>query len=265
MNSIDFDFNNMYNIASQKNKNKINLYIEQWKDQGFINGYFEMLANNIYKRNRVKNSEILLLLIYEAYIEEQTRLESKELDIFNKDANYYYIQGQKETENKPTKISNKLFTDLINTVLIMGFTFKEYKDSIIKYNAEQIYKQIVQDISQSKQLDIKDDIYQNIIKKQQNAKLSINKDKISGSIDSFLISVNNKSKLEGIYSYDNNAKVKFISIHDNKTTKMCTSLDGQVFDVHDWNEFYRYSEINGRKTKYKCFGLIPRTQLTTNK
>lgn len=88
--TFNFTSENIYNIADNKTKRRINTYIEGWKEQGLLTGYFEMLANNIYKRTRVKNSEILELLIYSAYIEEQSKLEGQEKQIMYEDANYYY-------------------------------------------------------------------------------------------------------------------------------------------------------------------------------
>lgn len=101
-NSIDFDFNSLYNIANIKTKKRINTYIDEWQDKGLLTGYFGTLAKNIKNRSRVKNSEILELLIYGAYIEEQNKLEATELNIFKEDANYYYQQGQEEV-NKTLK------------------------------------------------------------------------------------------------------------------------------------------------------------------
>lgn len=54
-----------------------------------------MLAKNIYSRTRVKNSEILELLIYGTYIEEQIKLEKQELNIFKDVTNYYYQERAK--------------------------------------------------------------------------------------------------------------------------------------------------------------------------
>lgn len=96
--SIDFTFDNMYNIANNKTKNRINTYIEEWKVKGLLNGYFGMLANNIYKRTRVKNSEILELLIYGAYIEEQSKLDEYEKQIIYEDTNYYYQERTKRSK-----------------------------------------------------------------------------------------------------------------------------------------------------------------------
>ena len=67
---------NIYDIADNRTKKRINTYIESWKEQGLLTGYFGMIADNIYKRTRVKNSEILELLIYGVYIEEQSKLKA---------------------------------------------------------------------------------------------------------------------------------------------------------------------------------------------
>lgn len=89
-------------MSNSKTKKRINTYIEEWQDKGLLTGYFGILAKNIKNRSRVKNSEILELLIYGTYIEEQSKLNEEELNIFKEDANYYYRQGQEEV-NKTLK------------------------------------------------------------------------------------------------------------------------------------------------------------------
>lgn len=115
--TFNFTLENIYNIADNKTKKRINTYIEQWKEQGLLknNNYFTVLANNIYRRTRVKNSEILELLIYSAYIEEQSQLEEKEKQIMYEDVNYYYQQGVKEVEKKkkPSVLEEALFLWLL--------------------------------------------------------------------------------------------------------------------------------------------------------
>lgn len=100
LDTFNFTTENIYNIADNKTKKRINNYIEQWKEQKLLTGYFGVLANNIYRRTRVKNSEILELLIYSAYMEEQSKLEEKEKQIMYEDTNYYYEEGQKEVNKK---------------------------------------------------------------------------------------------------------------------------------------------------------------------
>lgn len=220
------------------------------------------MAKNIYGRTRVKNSEILELLIYGAYVEEQSKLEQTELNIFKDVASFYYEQGQEEvnqTLSKKKKVSvipDAIFLALLDMPSYNGYTFKQNVQATIQYNVQQIYKQCVINIQQSKENNIDDDIFQNIIKKQQNSKLCVNGDKISGDVDLTLIGLNNQAKIKGIYSFDEKAKCKFVSVEDEATTKECHTLNGQEFYIHAWNEFYRYSKTNDNIVKYRCYGLV---------
>lgn len=249
----------MYKIANPKTKKMINTYIEELEDKGLLEGYFGTLAKNIKNRTRVKNSEILELLIYGAYIEEQSKLQEIELNIFKEDANYYYQQGQKEV-NKTLKkkrvvsvIPDAIFLALITMPNAKGYIWKDYIEAITNYNAEQIYRQTTIDLQHNKVPDITNDIYQNLIKRQQSSRLNINGDKISGDIDLTLIGINNQAKIEGIKLIDHNAKVRFISVNDEKRTHMCESLEGQIFNVNNYNTFTRYDGVDGVYKKYRCF------------
>lgn len=265
-NIIDFDFNNLYNIANSKTKKRINIYIEEWQDKGLLTGYFGTLAKNIKNRTRVKNSEILELLIYSAYIEEQNKLNETELNTFKDITNYYYKQGQQEVINALPKskeretsiISDSIFLALLDTPNSKGYIWNNYIEATIKYNAEQIYRQVVIDMQQQKELKIEDDVYQWIIKKQQNAKLCINGDKITGAIDNQLIGMNNLAKSKGMFSIDKNAEVIFISDMCENVTDMCSNMNGMKFKVDGENEFDRYygeTQKELRWVRVKCYGL----------
>jgi hypothetical protein len=88
--TFNFTSENIYSIANTKTKQRINTMIEEWKDKKILSGYFGMLASNIYRKTRVKNSEILELLIYSAYIEEQSKLDEYEHNVMYENMNYYY-------------------------------------------------------------------------------------------------------------------------------------------------------------------------------
>lgn len=77
--------NDNLSIADIKTKNRANIYIEELKDKGLLKGYFGILVKNIYSRTIVKNSEILELYIYGAYIEEQNKLDEYEKQIMYDD------------------------------------------------------------------------------------------------------------------------------------------------------------------------------------
>lgn len=244
--TYNFTSENLYNIADNKTKNRINVYIEEMKDKGLLNGYFGVLANNIYKRTRVKNSEILELLIYSTYIEEQSKLDKYEQQIIYDDVNYYYEQGQEEVnkilkkKKKVSVISDAIFLALLDQQLYNGFNLQQNIQTTIQYNAQQLYKQVLISIQQQKELEIENNEFQRLINQQQNTKLCINGNKISGSMDLTMIGLNNMAKAEGIKLFDKNAKVQFISDQCEHVTPMCSNMDKMIFKVNDWNEFDRW-------------------------
>lgn len=102
---------------------------------------------------------------------------------------------------------------------------------------------------QQKELKIENNQFQNIINKQQNTRLCINGDKISGNIDLTMIGLNNLAKAEGIKKQDHNAKVRFVAVVDGNETDMCNSLNGQDFYIDKENIFYRYWRRNKKRIK----------------
>ena len=183
------------------------------------------------------------------------------------DANYYYQEGQQEVydtlpkkeKKSPSILKWALFLALLDEPNVKGYIFEQYIQATIQFNVQQIYRQITIDLQQQNEIDITNDIYQSIIKRQNNFKLNINGDKISGDIDAQLIEVNNLAKVEGIKEVDNNAQVRFIAVIDGKETDMCHSLDGQLFYINKKNEFNRYygeTQKDLRIEKIKCFGLV---------
>lgn len=265
--TFDFTFDNIYNIADNKTKKRVNSYIEEWKDKELLTGYFGTLANSIYKRTRVKNSEILELLIYGAYIEEQSKIKEQELNILYEDANYYYKEGQQEVNNTLPKKERKpmnilkwaLFLALLDQPNVKGYIIEQYIEATIQFNAQQLYRQYLINLQQNVKNDISDSIYQNLIKRQQNDKLCINSSKISGNVDLTMIGINNQAKLEGIKEKDSNAMVEFVSVEDENTTEMCQSLNRKRFYIDKENEFTRYygeTKAELRVEKIKCKGLV---------
>lgn len=258
--TIKFTSENIYNIVDKATKKRVDTYIEEYKEKGLLTGYFGVLANNIYKRTRVKNSEILELLIYGAYIEEQSKLQEQELNIFKEDLNHYYQEGQKEVNKKKTSvIPDAIFLALLDMPNATGLNWKQYIQTILQYNTQQMYKQTLINIQQQKQLEINSNEYQNIINNQIRQKININDNKISGATDIELIGLNNLAKIEGIKSIDNNAQVRLIAVIDGKETDMCHSLDGQLFYINKENVFDRYYGETQKELsvqRIKCFGLI---------
>ena len=266
--TFNFTFDNVYSIADKKIKNRVNTYIEEWKDKGLLEGYFGTLAKNIYNRTRVKNSEILELLIYGAYIEEQSKIQEQELNIMYDDINYYYQEGQQEVnstlskkERKPINILKwALFLALLDQPNAKGYVYEQYIQATIQFNAQQIYRQVIIDLQQQNKPDIANDIYQNLLKKQGNYRLNIKNGKAtSGDVDVTLIGLNNMAKVEGIKLLDKDAECLFISDLCEHVTQMCSNMNGYKFKVSGWNSFDRwYGETakDLRLERVKVKGLV---------
>lgn len=262
---LSLNNNNLYNIADNKTKNMANTYIEELKEKGLLQGYFGALANNIYSRTRVKNNEILELFIYGEYIEEQAKLDNYEQQIMYDDVNYYYAEGQKEVNDtlkkkKPISIIDMaLFLYLLDQPNYTGLNYKQCILATIQYNAQQLYRQALINIQQQKELEIENSEFQRILNQQQNTKLCINDDRLSGFMDTQLIGLNNQAKVEGIKELDKNATVQFISDQCDNVTIMCSNMDKMTFKINDWNIFDRYYGETAKELKIeriKIKGLV---------
>lgn len=267
--TFNFTTENIYNIADNKTKKRINTYIEQWKEQGILksSNYFSVLANNIYKRTRVKNSEILELLIYSSYVEEQNKLEEQEKQIMYEDANYYYERGQQEVnkKKKPSIIEMALFLALLDQPNYSGFNWKQYIEATMQYNTQQLYKQAILNMQQQKDLEIDSNEFQIIINRQNNQKLNVNGNKISGAADLQMIGLNNLAKVEGIKANtDDDAQVEFWAVTDEHSTEMCQSMNMMRFYINKENRFDRYwgnSKKDIKLMPVRVKGLVPGVNL----
>ena len=129
----------------------------------------------------------------------------------------------------------------------------------MQYNTQQIYKQVILNMQQQKDLEIDSSEFQTIINRQNNQRLNINGNKISGALDLQMIGLNNLAKVEGIKEVaEDNSKVRFIAVEDDKTTLMCDSLNNQEFYINKENVFDRYyGETQKELTiqRIRCNGL----------
>lgn len=178
------------------------------------------------------------------------------------DANCYYEQGQKEVnkKKKPSILTMALFLALLDQPNYSGFNWKQYIEVTMQYNAQQIYKQAILNMQQQKDLEMDSSEFQTIINRQNNQKININNNKISGAVDLQMIGLNNLAKVEGIKeAAEDNSKVRFIAVEDEKTTLMCDSLNNQDFYINKENVFDRYyGETQKELTiqRIRCNGLV---------
>lgn len=257
------ELNTLNSVASTKDKQICNNFIDEWRKQGLKYGFFGTKCNNIYNRRRVTYNEILELYIYWCFMMYELDVNEREKQTYRELANYYYMEGQKEVGRKPKELPNALFLALLGTPCVNGYTLDEYKGSKALQSTYQIHRQAVMQIQQGQKPDVNK--MDRELEKEQTERLSIRVlktgIKICGIIDMLAIGINNMAKIEGIKEATKdlpieNQQVRFIAVMDERTTKMCKSLDGQLFNVHAKNTFTRYSDSDKGMRTYTCDGLV---------
>ena len=260
--SIDFNGQNLFDIASKSTLDKVNRKIEEYTENNEINEYTRYRINKIYRKSRIRNNEVLDFLIFMCFLEERDKLTLYEEEMFHEISNVEYKKAQKEVydlkkeDKKVTSISSNTYNKLLSSPNPKGYIWDEYILATLLFNSEQIYRQALIELKQNKVLDIANDVYQNILKAQRNRYLSIKDGEVtSGDLELQALYMVNSSIKEGYIKADSNAKVRFIAEMDKRTTDMCETLNNQIFNVNDWNTYQRWSAADDKMVVYKTFGL----------
>lgn len=260
--SIDFNGQNLFDIASKSTLDKVNRKIEEYTENNEINDYTRYRINKIYRKSRIRNNEVLDFLIFMCFLEERNKLTLYEEEMFHEISNEEYEKAQKEVydlkkeDKKVTSISSNTYNKLLSSPNPKGYIWDEYILATLLFNSEQIYRQALIELKQNKVLDIANDVYQNILKVQRNRYLSIKDGEVtSGDLELQTLYLVNSSIKEGYIKADSNAKVRFIAEMDKRTTDMCETLNNQIFNVNDWNTYQRWSAADDKMIVYKTFGL----------
>ena len=245
-----FDELDILNIQLNKKvpktlKTKLDRKVKQWKKLGLITGYFRYLV--LY--NKYTYLDVIRLFIYGIYAEKELEFKTYSLDIFHKVANDCFEQAKQESKLKPNY--ETFNDDLIWSwvfVTTAGLSYVEYLKLLSQTSVEESLKVFTNAINQkldSINLD-------KTIKKQSNRLLCINENKYSGIVETEAISCGNKA----YYKPFPNQKVLFIAVMDDRTTDMCKSMDGMIFNTYDKNSFDRYSASEQGLKRYEIEGLI---------
>lgn len=216
------------------------------------NDYLQYKINQMLKRTKIKNYEALQLLIEIAYYKTFSKNKKFEDELFNATATITSEIVQKESYDiKPhirkyhyIPIPLYLLPHIMSTPLYLGYNWLEYKQNMISYNANKMYRNIVVDIQQNR-LDL--DKY--------DRTFEIDRKRYLTALDNEVASLSSYVALWGMEK-QGIKQVQFIAVMDERTTHICESMDRQIFKINDWNTYYRYANNNDeRTTMYKTYGL----------
>lgn len=214
--------------------------------------YLKFKIDKMLNRTKIKYYEALQLLIDVAYFKMMNNSKKFEDELFTATTTYtseFYQRISYDIKPRLKRFHlipfpNYLIPHLMSTPLYLGYNWLEYKQNMIDYNANKTYRKVVIGIQQNK-LDL--DSYDNAF--------NIDRKRYITALDNEIASLCSDVALWGMEK-QNIKKVIYVAVMDDRTTKICESMNGQVFNVNDWNIYYRYADNKDeRMTKYETKGL----------
>lgn len=217
------------------------------------NDYLKYKINQMLKRTKVKNYEALQLLIEIAYFKSMEKTKKFEDELFNATATITseIVQRESYEVKRPLlkkyhliPLPNYLLPHLMSLPLYLGYDWLSYKENMIQYNANKMYRNIIVDIQQNR-LDL--DRY--------NRTFEIERKRYITALDNEIASISSYVALWGMEK-QGIKQVQYVAVLDEKTTNICESMNGQIFNINGLNTYYRYANNNDeRLTKYVTEGL----------
>lgn len=248
----EFSINND-NLYEYMKTQELSMFKNELQDiQDEVNDYLKYKVNQYVKRTKIKNYEALQILIEIAYYKTFKKAQKFEDELFNATTIITSEIVQRESYDlKPhikrfhlIPLPNYLLPHLMSLPLYLGYDWLSYKENMIQYNANKMYRNIVIDIQQNR-LDL--DRYKRTFEIERKRYLT--------ALDNEVASLSSYVSLWGMEK-QGIKKVQFIAVMDERTTHICQSMDRQVFKINDWNTYYRYANNNDEKlTMYKTYGL----------
>ena len=246
---IDFTYAKLNQIVPNKVKRYVDDKIDDWKDMGLVSGYFKYLITShtwTYK-------SVLELLLYGLYAVKYKQIKELSEDVFIVSAVDAYSQQVADRGLTKYGLLSLAVIRSLAVMPVMDNTYIEYLDSLVLSQVEEMKSFIL--INTIQDIEIDDDVLRIKMIKQANHILKIDDDKYSGALDDSARIVANQA-----YAYDTNKeddlRVRFIAEIDSHTTRMCRSLDNQIFYVNKENTFQRYSAVNNAVVTVTCKGLV---------
>ena len=242
------------NLYEYLNSNDLTLFKSELQDieKDDMSDYLKYKVDKMLTRTKIKYWEALQLLIDLAYYQMFNRNKKFEDELFTATMTYtseFYQRISYDIKPRLRKyhlipFPNYLIPHLMSTPLYLGYNWLEYKQNLIDYNANKTYRKIVVGIAQSN-FDI--NTYDN--------SFNIERKRYLTALDNEVASLSSQVSLWGMEK-QGIKKVIYVAVMDDRTTRICESMNGQIFNVNDKNIYFRYANNNDVKmTKYETQGL----------
>ena len=265
-NELKGKISNLYDNATDSDLSRFKRFLDRNEEYVKDNGYVAYIVSKNKNKKKIKYKEIIDIITLVLYAKFEKENYSNQFDTLSAICSNVYSSTIKQCEKMGHKPKRKipLLDDLLILLLLMpnkkGLTFEEQNDADAIYNAQQISQQLVIEYMAGKEPNIYDDSYQVIFDRQKRREINKKKDqnqqdKYSGYIDDESTFVINQVKLE-LYKIYDFEYTRFIAIIDERVTKMCSSLNEQIFSINELNIYSRYSALDKQDVVYHTKGMV---------
>ncbi len=254
--SIEFSYRDINKFIPKAKKNRLDKKIKEWSKQGLLNEYFGYKAKLALSKKNITYAEWLEIMVQGIYMEEVKEMTPHNDKLFYSVCEDSYNQGIKEFPEKYKKrkpFNLHIYYAILN-IPILTMAASEYIRVVALDNAENLYKKTLANIQLNKKLDVDNAFYKELFKKQNNSIININNDKLSGAVVNIVEGLTNLAYLQAGLENDV-IKCRFVAVVDERTTKMCKSLNNQIFTLRGLNIYKRYSDFDKRIITYRTMGL----------
>lgn len=252
LNTLQFTHEKMSRKVPENIRRKVQRRMERYYlEENFYVMYLLLTMNYTYKR-------VLEFLIYDAFHEHFKEVKRISKGVFNTCAEDIYKQAESDIRKSYGDVTVKPLTERqINEMArlpALDQTFSEHIDTEAISQAQETCEYVLSITMISDDIDEK--LLEAKLQKMGNRIILVQDGKSSGTLDDTARIVGNTAYMT-VATADDDKKfqARFIAELDDRTTKMCKSLDLQLFWVNDWNDFYRWSDANKDYVKCHIFGL----------
>lgn len=240
--NIGFKFSTLYDYANNSLLRQFKTRLRIFKENYAKNDYISYMVNKYHNMTRIKNNEILRIMLMMEYAEVYQKNYENQLAMFDEISEYVV----KITNEEVLKLSKSRFkrrfkrhpfvyehvflTHFLAMPNNLGITWDEHIASIVDYNSNQAYKQAVIDL-RNDDLKVDTKLIENQTKREINYKPS-SSNIFSGQIDNEIAFVINEMKRQ-IFEYYNVKKVYIAGVRDNRTCETCEQYIGKIYDLKD--------------------------------
>lgn len=240
--NIGFEFSSLYQYANSNVLRQFKTRIKMFKEKYNKNDYVSYLIDKYKNRTRIKNNEILRIMLLMEYAEVYQKNYNNQLALFDEISEHVtemtiqeikpLLKGRKKRQFKrhPYVYEHMALLHFLAMPNNLGVTWDEHIASIVDYNSDQVYKKAVIDL-RNNDLKVDRKLIENQTKREINYKPT-SSNKFSGQIDNEIAFIINETKKQ-VYKYYGIKKVIIKGVLDEKTCEICEQYIGKIYNIDD--------------------------------